>query len=121
MDNMFSTAPSSIGKTPAIREGPQREGAFLDDQKRNDNQIRGPDNKDKGNHSDQRHLGITELNDVLRLNKVHFELDPETDDIIIRIFDKDKKNVIKQIPSETSLALRKQLGELRGLLLDRTV
>jgi len=53
--------------------------------------------------------------------RVSFSKDTNTGDIVIRVIDSETDEVIKQIPSKEVIELRKRLGDLQGLLLDRKV
>ena len=52
-------------------------------------------------------------------SRLAFVLDEETGVTVISIIDAETDEVIKQIPPEGILSLRKKMGELQGLLLDR--
>ena len=50
-----------------------------------------------------------------------FVVDDDTGSTVINIVDSENGEVIKQIPSEELLRLRKKMGEIQGLLLDRKI
>lgn len=50
---------------------------------------------------------------------ITFTKDKATDEVIIKIIDNETKEVIKQIPPEEIMKLKRFLTELQGLLLDR--
>ncbi|MBI4949518.1 MAG: flagellar protein FlaG [Deltaproteobacteria bacterium] len=52
-----------------------------------------------------------------RLNtELRFEVDNESDEMIIKIIDPETKQVIRQIPSEELLAIRERMKDLIGVL-----
>ncbi len=73
--------------------------------------------------------GIKQLTDAIAKSmnmdmssaRVSFSKDTNTGDIVIEIIDSETDEVIKQIPSKEVIELRKRLGDLQGLLLDRKV
>lgn len=71
----------------------------------------------------------TQLNSELFLNKikeltdngsysVRFEMNPSSEQLVIRLVDSDTGDLIRQIPSEELMGLAEQLKNLRGSLLD---
>jgi len=53
--------------------------------------------------------------------RVSFSKDKDTGDILIKIIDNKTDEVIKQIPPEEVLELKKRLGDMQGLLLDKRI
>ncbi len=54
-------------------------------------------------------------------NHLSFAVDDDTGITVINIIDSENGEVIKQIPPEDLLRLRKKMGEIQGLILDRKV
>jgi flagellar protein FlaG len=52
---------------------------------------------------------------------ISFSKDDNTGDIVIKIIDNKTDEVIKQIPPEAIVELRKRLSDLQGLFLDKKV
>jgi len=50
-----------------------------------------------------------------------FAVDDDTGDTVINIVDSESGEVIRQIPQDGLLKLRKQMGEIQGLLLNQRV
>lgn len=50
---------------------------------------------------------------------ITFTKDKATDEVIIKIIDNETKEVIKQIPPEEIMKLKRFLTELQGLMLDK--
>lgn len=54
-----------------------------------------------------------------RLNtELRFEVDSGTKDVIIKIIDPETEEVIRQMPSEELIAIRKRMKEIIGVLYD---
>ena len=51
---------------------------------------------------------------------LRYEVDEKTDDIIIKIFEKDTDKLIKQIPAEAILKLKQRINDLLGIIYDET-
>lgn len=49
--------------------------------------------------------------------KLEFSIDKDTDSFIVKVVDKETKEVIRQIPSEELLNIAKALDKLQGLLI----
>ena len=52
-------------------------------------------------------------------NHLSFAVDDDTGSTVINIINNENGEVLKQIPSEDLLRLRKRMGEVQGLILDR--
>jgi len=57
----------------------------------------------------------------MAMARVSFSKDKDTGDILIKIIDNKTDEVIKQIPPEEVLELKKRLGDMQGLLLDKRI
>ena len=72
--------------------------------------------------SDSKKLMDT-ISDSVGVNKsiahISFSKDDSTGDIVIKIIDNKTDEVIKQIPSEAVVELRKRLNDFQGLFLDK--
>lgn len=65
---------------------------------------------------------IAESNKIdMSMARISFSKDDDTGDILIKIIDNKTDEVIKQIPPEEIVELRKRLGDMSGLMLDRKV
>ena len=53
--------------------------------------------------------------------KLNFSINETTNDIVVKIMDKDNETVIKQFPSEELLELQEKMIDLTGFLFDRDV
>jgi flagellar protein FlaG len=63
---------------------------------------------------------LREVNTALKAVGLEFEVDHETDKVIVRVIDKDSGEVIRQMPSEEVIRIAKVLGKLQGLLVEQT-
>jgi len=50
--------------------------------------------------------------------RLDFEVYEETGDLVVRIFNRETEELIREIPPEDLLELQKKLAELRGVLFD---
>jgi flagellar protein FlaG len=48
---------------------------------------------------------------------LHFTVDEETDQVVVRVIDSETQEVIRQIPSEEVLALARSLEKNQGVIL----
>jgi flagellar protein FlaG len=55
----------------------------------------------------------------MSMARISFSEDKDTGDIVIKIIDNKTDEVIKQIPPEEVVELRKRLGDLQGLMIDK--
>jgi flagellar protein FlaG len=60
-----------------------------------------------------------QVNSYLQSNKsnLQFEVDSQTDKVVVRIVDSETKEVIRQIPSEEMLAISQSLDKMIGFLI----
>jgi len=59
--------------------------------------------------------------EMIRNLGVQFSVDEETGDTVIKIVDKETKDIIREIPPEQVLKLREKLDEMVGMLFDQRV
>lgn len=66
---------------------------------------------------------VEEANDLMnRLDtKLEFSVDDSTNDTIVKIINKEKDELIRQIPPEEVLYLRQKLHELVGIIYDKEI
>jgi len=64
---------------------------------------------------------VEQLNEKLKLfnNSLHIEIDKETGIQVVKIIDNDTKEVIRQLPPETTLKIAKYIDEITGLLFEK--
>lgn len=65
---------------------------------------------------------VSDLNNALDSMNVRreFKIEDSTNDVVVKIIDKDEQKVIRQIPSEEAVKLSKNIKEMVGLLYDST-
>ncbi|MBU1568833.1 MAG: flagellar protein FlaG [Proteobacteria bacterium] len=51
---------------------------------------------------------------------LHFERDTATNQLVVKIIDNETKEVIRQVPAEELLGLKKALSEFQGNIVDTT-
>jgi len=52
--------------------------------------------------------------------RLHFEVYEETGDLVLRIFNRDTEELLREIPPEDLLKIHQKIAELRGILFDET-
>ena len=62
---------------------------------------------------------VQQINETLQAfsQKLEFSVDKDTDAFVVKVVDKESREVIRQIPSEEMLSLAKALDKLQGLLI----
>ena len=78
------------------------------------------------NKQDQRQKlqdSVEALNEFIKPQNttLQFSIDDESDTVVVKVTDKETKEVIKQFPSEEALELAKALDKLKGLLVQQKV
>lgn len=61
---------------------------------------------------------VSKSNDTARLmnSQIRFQVDDNTGQVIVKVINKDTKEVIRQIPSEEMVKLASRAEDLRGLI-----
>ena len=54
-------------------------------------------------------------------DRIRFDVDPESGEVIARIIDAETSEVVRQIPPEEFLSLKERMALTHGVLLDRQV
>ena len=64
-----------------------------------------------------------QLNDFMKIISVglHFSVDADTKQTVVKVVNKETGEVIRQIPSEEALRLSKAMDTLQGLIIQHTV
>jgi len=62
---------------------------------------------------------LQKINDAVQLvsQKLEFSIDKDTDVLVVKVIDKETREVIRQMPSEELLNVAKALDTLQGLLI----
>lgn len=61
-----------------------------------------------------------ELSETIQ-TKLSFSVHEENNEIVVKIFDKESEELIRQFPSEEMLALQDKMSDLAGFLFDQNV
>lgn len=125
----ISPAPPAQGTAP----GTARENFAAASNTQSAQQVAAPDqpkpaNTDSQNDArqDQRQnlqSSIDALNEFIKPQNtsLEFSIDDESGTVVVKVTDKETKEVIKQFPSEEALELAKALDKLKGLLVQQKV
>lgn len=65
---------------------------------------------------------VKKLNETVApaLQTLQFEMDEESEKLVVKVVDKQSKEVIRQMPSEEALAFSKTIDKLQGLVIRQT-
>ena len=63
---------------------------------------------------------VKQVNETLQLRSIgiQFEIDKDTDKVIVKVIDRNSGVVIRQVPNEEVVRIAKVMGEMSGLLVD---
>ena len=66
---------------------------------------------------------VKQLNDALppSAQSLEFEIDEESKDLVVKIIDRDTREVVRQMPTKEALEMAKSIDKMMGRLLDQTV
>ena len=86
------------------------------------------ENKDSLNQTNAQQMTTEEVKEVIESfqemsetiqTKLSFSVDEENNEIVVRIFDKESEELIRQFPSEEMLSLQGKMSDLAGFLFDQ--
>ena len=86
------------------------------------------ENKDSLNQTNGQQMTTEEVKEVIESfqemsetiqTKLSFSVDEENNEIVVRIFDKESEELIRQFPSEEMLSLQGKMSDLAGFLFDQ--
>ena len=87
-----------------------------------DREANGTSREDKRAAQEAKPLGevVSDLNNLVRElhRELHFSVDEESGDTVIKVVDSATDEVVRQIPSEEVVRMRKHLKEAAGLIFD---
>jgi flagellar protein FlaG len=65
---------------------------------------------------------VKKLNETVApaLQTLQFEMDEDSEKLVVKVVDKESKEVIRQMPSEEALAFSKTIDKLQGLVIRQT-
>lgn len=63
---------------------------------------------------------VRQVNAALEIRSIgiQFEIDKDTDKVIVKVIDRNSGEVIRQVPNEEVVRIAKVMGEMSGLLVD---
>lgn len=79
---------------------------------------------------DKQHMSTEEVKEVVESfqemsetiqTKLSFSVDEENNEIVVKIFDKESEELIRQFPSDEMLSLQDKMSDLAGFLFDQKV
>lgn len=65
---------------------------------------------------------VKKLNEALpqSAQSLQFEIDEESKEVVVKIIDRDTREVVRQMPSKEALEMAKSIDKMMGRLLDQT-
>ncbi|WP_035238648.1 flagellar protein FlaG [Desulfobacter vibrioformis] len=96
----------------------------------NESQASEQKNEDPGNSTELTQLTKKDVEEMVDAfedfantvqTRLNFTIDDSTEDMVVKIMDKETNEVIKQFPAEEILELREKMQDLRGLLFSTNV
>ena len=63
---------------------------------------------------------LREVNASLKAIGLEFEVDEDTDKMVVKVIDKETGEMIRQMPSEEVIRIAKVLGKMQGMLVSET-
>ena len=65
---------------------------------------------------------VKKLNEALpqSAQSLQFEIDDESKDVVVKIIDRDTREVVRQMPTKEALEMAKSIDKMMGRLLDQT-
>jgi flagellar protein FlaG len=73
--------------------------------------------------STETEAAVKEINHVLKVlsTSLHFEVDEQSGETLVKVVDGDSGEVLRQIPSETTLKIARSLDKLAGHLVNHSI
>ena len=84
--------------------------------------------KESANKTDSQQMSTEEVKEVVESfqemsetiqTKLSFSVDEENNEIVVKIFDKESEDLIRQFPSDEMLSLQDKMSDLAGFLFDQ--
>ena len=88
------------------------------------------ENKVSASQKDKQQMSTEEVKEVVESfqemsetiqTKLSFSVDEENNEIVVKIFDKESEELIRQFPSDEMLSLQDKMSDLAGFLFDQKV
>ncbi|WP_320040057.1 flagellar protein FlaG [uncultured Desulfobacter sp.] len=88
------------------------------------------ENKESTNKTSETQMTTEEVKEVVESfqemsetiqTKLSFSVDEENNEIVVKIFDKESEELIRQFPSDEMLSLQDKMSDLAGFLFDQQV
>lgn len=69
----------------------------------------------------QTHAAVREINHALKVlsTSLHFEIDQDSRETVVKVVDRDSGEVLRQIPSEATLQIARSLDRMAGHLINQ--
>ncbi|NPA49431.1 MAG: flagellar protein FlaG [Thermodesulfobacteria bacterium] len=102
----------------SIREGPKPKGNLQEEPSQKSSQPEKP-SEDTLSPQEAKDVVLTVQEELAKLNvRLVFNVDEETKEVVVKVVNPETDEVIRQIPPEELLEIRKRLDEIMGILFD---
>ncbi|WP_020588243.1 flagellar protein FlaG [Desulfobacter curvatus] len=121
-----TVAETASEKITTLSELKQAESSSINT-KRAENQTSEQKSEDTGNQAKLTRKDVEDMVEALEdfantvQTRLNFSIDDDTEDVVVKIMDKETDEVIKQFPAEEILELREKMQDLSGLLFSTNV
>ena len=88
------------------------------------------ENKESSNQTSGQQMSTEEVKEMVESfqemsetiqTKLSFSVDEENNEIVVKIFDKESEELLRQFPSDEMLSLQNKMSDLAGFLFDQKV
>ena len=108
----IATSPvAKLDERPAIASGPAGPAPRV-----------APEKAEARPDRDEVSSAVKKLNDALpqSAQSLEFEIDEESKDLVVKIIDRDTKEVVRQMPTKEALEMAKSIDKMVGRLLNQS-
>ena len=120
------TVTETVANITTLSELNQTESSSVNT-KRSENQTSEQKNEGSGNQAKLTRKDVEDMVEALEdfantvQTRLDFSIDDDTEDVVVKIMDKETDEVIRQFPAEEILELREKMQDLSGLLFSTNV
>nr|WP_319492662.1 flagellar protein FlaG [uncultured Desulfobacter sp.] len=127
---MNMTAKSLTAQESTQERAPLMSVDKLQSVQKNVENTQAKENRVSTNQNDKQQMSTEEVKDVVESfqemsetiqTKLSFSVVEENNKIVVKIFDKESEELIRQFPSEEMLSLQDKMSDLAGFLFDQKV
>lgn len=108
--SIASSPPAKLDERPVLASGPAAPAPRA-----------APEKAEARPDRDEVSSAVKKLNETLpqSAQSLEFEIDEESKDLVVKIIDRDTKEVVRQMPTKEALEMAKSIDKMVGRLLDQ--